>query len=99
MTSPDRRDFLRVLTAGMMLTPTLVAAQPPRRQVMIGRRHIRVIDIHAHCVIPVEHLLTGTKLAGSGGGAGGTILGPDRVQTMDRQGVDIQALSINFYWW
>src|SRR6187200_2285437 len=100
MTSPDRRAFLRLLTAGMTLAPALaVLAQTPRRLVTIGRRRIRVIDIHAHCVIPVEHLLTGTTLAGSGGGAGGTILGPDRIQTMDRQGVDMQALSINFYWW
>jgi len=100
MTSPDRRRFLRLLMAGMSLAPALPAfAQAPRRQVTIGGRRVRVIDIHAHCVIPVEHLLTGTKLAGSGGGAGGTILGPDRLQTMDRQGVDMQALSINFYWW
>jgi aminocarboxymuconate-semialdehyde decarboxylase len=100
MTSPDRRDFLRLMTAGLTLAPSLaVRAQVPRRQVTIGGRHIRVIDIHAHCVIPVEHLLTGTTLAGSGGGAGGTILGPDRIETMDRQGVDTQALSINFYWW
>jgi aminocarboxymuconate-semialdehyde decarboxylase len=76
------------------------ASAQQRRQVSIGRRRIHVIDIHAHCIIPVEHLLTGTPLAGSGGGtAPGTLLGPDRLQTMDRQGVDMQALSINFYWW
>ena len=100
MTSPDRRRFLRLLMAGMSLAPALPAfAQAPRRQVTIGGRRVRVIDIHAHCVIPVEHLLGGTTLAGSGGGAEGTILGPERIQTMDRQGVDMQALSINFYWW
>jgi aminocarboxymuconate-semialdehyde decarboxylase len=100
MTPPGRRDFLRLLTSGLALAPApAVFAQAPRRQVTIGRRRIQVIDIHAHCVIPVEHLLTGTALAGSGGGAGGTILGPDRIETMDRQGVDMQALSINFYWW
>src|SRR3954463_6521209 len=100
MTSPDRRDFLRLLTAGLALTPAAaVFAQAKRRQVTLGRRRIQVIDTHAHCVIPVEHLLAGTPLAGSGGGPGGTILGPDRIETMDRQGVDIQALSINFYWW
>jgi aminocarboxymuconate-semialdehyde decarboxylase len=100
MTSSDRRQFLRLLTAGMSLATAWPAfAQAPRRQVTIGGRRVRVIDIHAHCVIPVEHLLTGTALAGSGGGAEGTILGPERIQTMDRQGVDMQALSINFYWW
>lgn len=100
MTSPNRRDFLRLLTTGMALAPgRAVHAQDPRRQVTIGGRRIRVIDIHAHCVIPVEPLLTGTPLAGSGGGAGGTILGPERIRTMDGQGVDMQALSINFFWW
>src|SRR3954471_22107739 len=100
MTSPARRDFLRLLTAGLALAPALPAfAQAPRRQVTIGGRRARVIDIPAHRVIPVEHLLTGTTLAGSGGGAEGTILGPERIETMDRQGVDMQALSINFYWW
>ena len=100
MMSPDRRDFLRLLTAGLALgAAPAVGAQTARRRVSIGRHRIRVIDIHAHCVIPVEHLLTGTTLAGSGGGTGGTILGPDRIELMDRQGVDMQALSINFYWW
>ena len=57
MTSPGRRDLLRLLTAGLTLAPAMtVLAQTPRRQVTIGRRRIRVIDIHAHCVIPVEDL-------------------------------------------
>ena len=103
MTPATRRAFLRLCAAGALAAgPARVLAQgpPPRRQVSIGRRRVRVVDIHAHCIIPVEPLLSGTKLAGSGGGtAPGTILGPDRIETMDRQGVDVQALSINFYWW
>jgi aminocarboxymuconate-semialdehyde decarboxylase len=101
MKTPSRREFLACCAAGVLAPALRPDAQAPaaRRQVTIGGRRIRVIDIHAHCVIPVEPLLAGTKLAGSGGGAGGTILGPDRIATMDRQGVDMQALSINFYWW
>jgi aminocarboxymuconate-semialdehyde decarboxylase len=34
-----------------------------------------------------------------GGGSGNNLLGPGRLQIMDEQGVDIQALSINGYWW
>ena len=70
-----------------------------RRQVSVGGRRVRVIDVHAHCIIPVVEIVKGTPLAASGGGAGGNILGPARLQTMDTQGVDVQALSINGYWW
>ena len=34
-----------------------------------------------------------------GGGGGNNILGPQRLQLMDQQGVDVQALTINGYWW
>jgi aminocarboxymuconate-semialdehyde decarboxylase len=74
-------------------------AQPARRQVMVGGRRVRVIDVHAHCVMPVEEIVKGTPLAKLGGGAGNNILGPQRLQLMDQQGVDVQALSINGYWW
>jgi len=71
-----------------------------RRRVSLGGRRLRVIDAHAHCVIVVEDLLAGTPLAGQGGAtAPGTVLTDERLRVMDQQGVDIQALSINFYWW
>lgn len=73
--------------------------QSSRRRVAVGGRPIPVIDMHAHCVIPVTDIVKGTPLADSGGGRGGSILGPERLQLMDQQGVDIQALSINGYWW
>ena len=65
----------------------------------IAGKRVRVIDIHAHCVIPVADVVKGTPLANSGGGGGNNILGPQRLQVMDKQGVDVQALSINGYWW
>ncbi|MGH7461377.1 MAG: hypothetical protein ACREMA_10155, partial [Longimicrobiales bacterium] len=67
--------------------------------VMPGGRRICVIDVHAHCVIPVADVVNGTPLSGRGGGGGNNILGPQRLQVMDQQGVDVQALSINGYWW
>jgi aminocarboxymuconate-semialdehyde decarboxylase len=76
-----------------------VQAQTARRQVMIGGRLVRVIDGHAHCVIPVEDIVKGTPLAKMGGGPGNNILGPQRLQVMDQQGVDVQALTINGFWW
>ncbi len=106
---PNRREFLRTATAGatgacVMSTAlgTAVSAfqtQRARRQTVLGGRHVRVIDVHAHCVIPVEDIVEGTPLAGMGGGSGDSILGPQRLDVMDQQGVDVQALSINGYWW
>jgi aminocarboxymuconate-semialdehyde decarboxylase len=59
-----------------------------------------VIDVHAHCVVPEEDaVVKGTPLASNAGGLASLILGPARLQTMDSQGVDVQALSINGYWW
>jgi aminocarboxymuconate-semialdehyde decarboxylase len=77
----------------------VLRGQPPRRRVTLGGRAIRVIDVHAHCVIPVDDVVKGTSLAGMGRGGGANILGPQRLQVMDQQGVDVQALSINGYWW
>ncbi len=34
-----------------------------------------------------------------GGGAGNSLLGPQRLQIMDQQGLDVQALTINGFWW
>ena len=74
-------------------------ALTPRRQVMLGSRRIRVIDAHAHCVIPVTEIVKGTPLEKLGGGGGNNLLGPQRLQLMDQQGVDVQALTINGFWW
>jgi aminocarboxymuconate-semialdehyde decarboxylase len=66
---------------------------------MVGGRRLKVIDVHAHCVIPVQEVVKDTPLAKMGSGGGNNILGPQRLQVMDQQGVDVQALSINGYWW
>ena len=65
----------------------------------IGGRRIRVIDAHAHCVIPVQEVVKGTPLEKMGGGGGNNLLGPERLRIMDQQGVDVQALTINNFWW
>ena len=76
------------------------AGAAARRQVSIGGKRIRVIDVHAHCVIPeVAEVVKATPFAKAAAGGGNNILGPARLATMDGQGVDMQALSINGYWW
>jgi aminocarboxymuconate-semialdehyde decarboxylase len=112
----DRRDFLKsaagaatglVLTSrafaesalqGAAATP---AAPVKRREVSIGGRRAKVIDVHAHCVIPeVWEIVKGTSLAGSAEGRarGPNVMGPERIAAIDRLGIDVQVLSINGYW-
>jgi aminocarboxymuconate-semialdehyde decarboxylase len=98
----NRRDFLSCMAAGAAVygrgdSLAAMAAQGERRQVRLGGRRMQVIDMHAHCVIPVTDIVRGTPLARSGGGRAN--LGPDRLALMDQQGVDIQALTINGFWW
>jgi aminocarboxymuconate-semialdehyde decarboxylase len=85
--------------AGAAVTLAALQERPERRRVIVGVRRIKVIDMHAHCVIPVTEIVKGTALANSGGGGRNNILGPQRLELMDQQGVDVQALSINGYWW
>jgi aminocarboxymuconate-semialdehyde decarboxylase len=99
-----RRGFITTMAAGAAgaLLPgrgLAKAAAQPRRRVSIGGRAVRVIDAHAHCVIPVTEVVQGTPLAKLGGGAASNLLGPQRLQVMDEQGVDVQALTINGFWW
>src|SRR5688572_2897606 len=99
-----RRGFLRTATAGaagVLLSGRSVPgpAAQSRRRVTIGGRPVKVIDAHAHCVIPVSDTVLGSPLAKMGGGGGANILGPQRLQVMDEQGVDVQALTINGFWW
>jgi aminocarboxymuconate-semialdehyde decarboxylase len=106
----NRRNFLKAAASAapgmLMLVRDSVAlrlsgqaAPAARRQVTIGGRRAPVIDIHAHCVIPVHDIVKGTPLEKSAGRSGNLIVGPSRIQQMDRAGIDIQALSINGYWW
>jgi len=80
--------------------PAMAAPAPAaaRKQVMIGGRRVRVVDIHAHCVIPkAEEVIRGTGVEGDFPRA--QILGPQRIAEMDKRGIDVQVLSINQYWW
>jgi len=100
---PNRRNFLKTVTgaaAGAYVAgrANVTAAQAPtRRQISIGGKRIRVIDLHAHATVAeVDPVVKGTPYEKQ---AGGRPLGPDRVALIDRQGIDIQVLSINGFWW
>jgi aminocarboxymuconate-semialdehyde decarboxylase len=100
----NRRHFLRAAAGAAAGAVTLRSGFGPllaqtRRQVSVGGRRIKVIDIHCHCAIDVTEVVKGTPLANSGGAGGNQRLGPQRLQLMDQQGVDVQALTINGFWW
>ena len=109
----NRRDFLKTVagaTTGMLLTGNAfaetalqggAAAPVARREVSIGGRRVKVVDVHAHCVIPeVWDIVKDTPLAANAGprARGPNLMGPDRVRAIDQLGVDVQVLSINGYW-
>jgi aminocarboxymuconate-semialdehyde decarboxylase len=100
---PNRREFVRtvagVIAGAFVLGSVFTSAQAPagRRQVSIGGQRVRVIDIHAHATVAeVMPVVANTEYAKQ---AGGRPLGPDRVALIDKQGIDIQVLSINGFWW
>src|SRR6516225_1976437 len=68
-----------------------------RREVKVGGKRVRVIDIHAHATVDeVKPVVANTEFARQ---AGGRALDMERIYEMDKRGIDAQALSINGYWW
>jgi aminocarboxymuconate-semialdehyde decarboxylase len=107
---PNRRAFLQnvaAATAGAIVGghPLASAAgalqAPARRQVSLGGRRITVIDIHAHTFVPeVWDLVKDTPLAATvkNNLTGSVALGPGtaaRLEYMDKQGIDYQAINVN----
>ena len=107
----NRRDFLRHLagaTAGMLMGSRGQAAAAPasqsasaRRRVSIGGRRVTVVDVHAHTFVPeVWEVVKDTPLAAAAKGnlTGAIALGPGtatRLEYMDREGIDVQAINVN----
>lgn len=75
--------------------------KPRRREVVINGTRVRTVDIHAHCAVPEALALMGHELAGPGLRADLDMTAEIdvRIQTMDAQGIDMEALSINPNWY
>ena len=76
-------------------------AQPRRREVMVGGRRVRTIDVHAHCAIPEAMALMNLKIGGPTYRTELPVLtaAAVRLRAMDEWGIDMEALSINPYWY
>ena len=82
------------------------AQQPAgqKRPVMVGGKRVRTIDVHAHCQFHEAGALLGTDAAAMQlppvNGAPEAFIEIDtRLAAMDAQGVDLEVLSINPFWY
>jgi aminocarboxymuconate-semialdehyde decarboxylase len=73
-----------------------VEAEPQRREVVVNHKRVRVVDMHAHCSVPEANELMGIESR-----TPSLLLAnyETRLDAMDRQGIDVEALSINPYWY
>ena len=67
-----------------------------RRDVVVNGRRIKTVDVHAHCAVPEAMALAGRALE-----TPALLMSnmDDRLRAMDEQGIDVEALSINPYWY
>src|SRR6202048_4222903 len=81
---------------GCAMTGAAVAQAPAsrRREVVVNGKRIRTIDVHAHCHVPEANALMGLKVQFPS-----LVVSPERIEAMDAQGIDLEALSINPIFW
>ena len=80
------------------------SAAPARRTMTIAGRKITTVDVHAHCAVPaVLDLVKGTALEQPARrqleGRLGFPVEAERVADMNQDGIDVQVLSINAFWY
>jgi aminocarboxymuconate-semialdehyde decarboxylase len=106
----DRRQFIKNAgtTAGVVFTGCNLLSRrsngqpggtPKRRQVMVGGRRVRTIDIHAHVIVPEATALMGNPTPPNDASVIDGSMVADRFARMDEWGTDMQALSINPVWY
>ena len=94
---PDRREFIAagVAFVGCSLIGAAHAQGTlARREVLVSGKKVKTIDVHAHVAIPEAMALAGMKVPQQS-----LVMGEERIRTMDAQGIDMAALSINPYWY
>ena len=71
-------------------------ARARRREVVLNGKRVKTVDVHAHCAVPAAMELVNLPLEAP------SLLMTDtatRIAAMDAQGIDVEALSINPYWY
>ena len=72
------------------------APQGRRREVVVAGKRVKTVDVHAHCAVPSAMALMGRALETEALLMSNTV---ERIRAMDQQGIDVEALSINPYWY
>jgi aminocarboxymuconate-semialdehyde decarboxylase len=92
-------DLIEAMPQAQLPTP------PKHKPVMVGGKKIKTVDVHCHTYIPeATNFLKGTPLERNAGG-GGTgpyrldALDAARLGIMDKEGIDVEAISINPFWY
>src|SRR5260370_34656623 len=71
-----------------------------RREVVVSGRRVKTVDVHAHCAVPEALALMRLPSGSSARWDNPQLfIGPDRLRIMDQQGIDVEALSINPFWY
>ncbi|MFN7914860.1 MAG: amidohydrolase family protein [Vicinamibacterales bacterium] len=109
MTTPTRREFIRrtllATTAGLVPVHALglQPASRARRAVTVSGRRVRTVDVHAHTAVPdaLSSIVRGTPLENVVRGQvnGNLVMNEARLRAMDDQGIDVEVLTINPYWY
>jgi aminocarboxymuconate-semialdehyde decarboxylase len=105
----NRRQFITgAIAAGVASTferarVSAFLQAPARRQVTVGGRRVKTVDMHAHTAVPADlvDIVTGTPLETTVRGQlnGNLVLGDARLKAMDEQGIDVEVLTVNPYWY
>jgi aminocarboxymuconate-semialdehyde decarboxylase len=98
----SRREMLRHAAGALtglaigcgLSIPAFSQAPQRRREVVVGGKRVRTVDLHAHCHLPEANALMGLKV-----GLPALVVSPERIKAMDAQGIDIEALSLNPIFW
>src|SRR5881397_1146744 len=104
-----RRDFIEDTSVGGLAFVACsisggsggVEAQTRRREVVVNGKRVKTVDVHAHCQVPEAMALMGLKVNGQPNLPSVLLMSgaADRIRVMDEQGIDVEALSINQYWY
>jgi aminocarboxymuconate-semialdehyde decarboxylase len=93
--------FIGCAMTGVAAPPAAAGSEPApgrarRREVAVAGKRVKTVDIHAHCIVPEAAAVIGHPLEAPG------LLWSnlaDRIAEMDAERIDVEALSINPYWY